>query len=310
MINLDTLENYECIFEELYSSNSNNNYNCILKENEIEQNILLQTPRFQLQSNIPSGYIVLGCNTILKKSENFINLIKRLEVEFGEYIKKKLKKKKYKLYSGFIDSTREVKYIFKLYNGKDVILFDENKNRVDSVNVKLYSDIILIIKLRNLWINNEKKLYGINWDIEQGRIFPEIDYNKCLIYDRELKKGYGNEEYGLEIAKSLDMDSTFLGDAIKIRNYIVDETEYKQSIYNSDKFLGKCEICNDTADDIHHIKFQSSADTNGYIGNMHKNKKCNLCALCSSCHTKVHNNTIYIDGYIHSSNGITLKYSI
>tara|TARA_B100001250_G_C19702814_1_gene745553 strand:+ start:67 stop:948 length:882 start_codon:yes stop_codon:yes gene_type:complete len=207
MISLDTLENYDCIFEELYSNNSNNNYNCIVKQNELEQTILLQTPRFQLQSNIQSGYIVLGCNTILKKNENFINLIKRLEVEFGEYIKKKLKKRKYKLYSGFIDSTREVKYIFKLYNGKDVILFDENKNRVDSVNVKLYSDIILIIKLRNLWINNEKKLYGINWDIEQGRVFPEIDYNKCLIYDSDEETNTNVKSRSIVIQKCLFCNS-------------------------------------------------------------------------------------------------------
>ena len=221
--------------------------------------------------------------------------------------------------SSFTQEMAELRDIIKRVDENSLVIGDELCSGTEAISAVSLVSAGLInlsnIKCSFIFATHLHKLKNIPYieKIENiHKYYLEIRYDyeqKCLIYDRELKKGYGNEEYGLEIAKSLDMDSTFLGDAIKIRNYIVDETEYKQSIYNSDKFLGKCEICNDKADDIHHIKFQSSADTNGYIGNMHKNKKCNLCALCSSCHTKVHNNTIYIDGYIHSSNGITLKYS-
>ena len=57
---------------------------------------------------------------------------------------------------------------------------------------------------------------------------------------------------------------------------------------------------------MHHIKFQSEADENGFINQIHKNVKSNLCILCESCHNKVHHGNLEIKGYIETSEGIKL----
>ena len=38
-----------------------------------------------------------------------------------------------------------------------MVIFDKNKKTLNKVNVEIYSDIILLIKLQDIWINTEKK---------------------------------------------------------------------------------------------------------------------------------------------------------
>jgi len=134
------------------------------------------------------------------------------------------------------------------------------------------------------------------------------DYEKkCLIYDRKLTHGYGEEEYGLEVAKSLHLEDEFIKKAYEIRNHLVnDSIKLSKSHYNHDKYIGNCELCGDIGVDVHHIKFQSEADENGFINQIHKNVKSNLCILCESCHNKVHHGNLEIKGYIETSEGIQL----
>ena len=61
--------------------------------------------------------------------------------------------------------------------------------------------------------------------------------------------------------------------------------------------MGRCELCNQPAEECHHIKFQCTADKQKYIGNYHKNREHNLVGLCSDCHLKVHQKKIYIQGW-------------
>ena len=83
------------------------------------------------------------------------------------------------------------------------------------------------------------------------------EVNDRLIYNRKLELGIGNEEYGLEVAKSLALEKDFLNNAYKVKNQLKDIGLYstKGSIYNSKKILYDCEICGETGDEIHHIKF-------------------------------------------------------
>ena len=62
----------------------------------------------------------------------------------------------------------------------------------------MYSDIILLIKLQDIWINTEKRQYGLNWNVFQCRIFPQFDYNKCNIIDSDNDED-PNEEVKNEI---------------------------------------------------------------------------------------------------------------
>ena len=138
------------------------------------------------------------------------------------------------------------------------------------------------------------------------------EVNDKLIYNRKLELGIGNEEYGLEVAKSLSLENDFLQNAYKVKNQLKDIGLYstKSSIYNSKKILDKCEICGKEGEEIHHINFQNEANKFGHINSIHMNMKGNLCSICEKCHDKVHNDEIKINGYIETSEGITLDFEV
>ena len=74
--------------------------------------------------------------------------------------------------------------------------------------------------------------------------------------------------------------------------------------------LKKCEICDKEGDDVHHIKFQSNADEDGFVDHRHKNHYSNLVIWCKRCHQKVHKDKIEIRGYQETTEGVVLDYSI
>ena len=89
----------------------------------------------------------------------------------------------------------------------------------------------------------------------------------------------------------------------------------KQSFYNAGVFIHSCGICGATEEevgkgnmDVHHIKFQNTADKDGMIGSSHKNSKSNLVVLCEKHHQAVHNNELIIHGYKRTVNGIILDF--
>jgi DNA mismatch repair protein MutS len=128
----------------------------------------------------------------------------------------------------------------------------------------------------------------------------EVIYDKekdILIYDRKLKNGSGNNLYGLEVCKSLNLPQDFLDAANEIRIKYSPESKsilsLKQSRYNSNKIVGMCENCGkNMGTEVHHLYFQSEANDNGIIVNdlsvFHKNNLANLMTLCENCHDKIH----------------------
>jgi len=118
----------------------------------------------------------------------------------------------------------------------------------------------------------------------------EID---ALVYDRKLMDGAGNRLYGLEVCKSLYLESDFLERAYEIRNKyhpdargILSEQKTK---YNARKIRGICEICNESiGEEVHHLMPQKDADQNGFIGHFHKNHPANLANICEKCHDHIH----------------------
>lgn len=145
----------------------------------------------------------------------------------------------------------------------------------------------------------------------------KVEYNyeqEKLIYNRKIESGVGSSIYGLEVCKAMDLEYDFLELANNIRhNYFESQTIIntpKTSHYNSNLYIDVCKICNQTADDVHHIKFQSDADKDGMIGFYHKNKIHNLVSLCKDCHNKIHKNLITVNGYIQTTNGLELDYVI
>lgn len=130
----------------------------------------------------------------------------------------------------------------------------------------------------------------------------EVVYDKendCLVYDRKLKDGAGNNMYGLEVCKSLSLPQDFLDAAYDIRmKYHSTKSpsnilSLKTSSYNAKKIVGMCEKCgNKVGTEVHHLQFQSDAAENGVINTsdaiFHKNNLANLLTLCEACHDDIH----------------------
>ena len=118
--------------------------------------------------------------------------------------------------------------------------------------------------------------------------------NDCLIYDRKLKDGSGDKMYGLEVCSSLHMPEDFLEMAYSLRTKYFSDTKgqlsRKTSVYNSQKIIGMCEICNiQIGEEIHHLIPQKMATEKGFIvSSVHKNHKANLISICEKCHIEIH----------------------
>ena len=122
-----------------------------------------------------------------------------------------------------------------------------------------------------------------------------VTYDKqkdLLIYDRKLRDGPGDNMYGLEVCKALNLPDDFLSRAHAIRMKYDPKTTnilaQKKTRYNAKKLKGSCEICGAAGEEVHHLKHQASADVNQFIKSHHKNHTANLVNLCETCHNKIH----------------------
>jgi len=120
-----------------------------------------------------------------------------------------------------------------------------------------------------------------------------------LVYDRKLQDGAGESMYGLEVCKSLHLPDDFLENANTIRvKYrgvstktptasILDDA--LPSRYNAAKLRRLCELCREKkGTEVHHLQHQESADSNDFIGHIHKNHPANLATVCEDCHREIH----------------------
>jgi DNA mismatch repair protein MutS len=135
--------------------------------------------------------------------------------------------------------------------------------------------------------------------------------SRTLVYDRVLKEGQGKSIYGLEVAKSLNIDKDFIDVANTVRREMSDMNKEffstKKSRYNSKVYMDSCSVCGETKASYsvsriasnpvlhtHHIKEQEHADAKGFIEHMPKNKKGNLLVVCSDCHTRIHKDKLMV----------------
>jgi DNA mismatch repair protein MutS len=122
-----------------------------------------------------------------------------------------------------------------------------------------------------------------------------------LVYDRKLKDGPGNNMYGLEVCKSLNLPADFIEAAYEIRRKYKDTNcsdsdsvlSLSSSHFNAQKIMGLCEKCGlSLGTEVHHLQHQKEADEKGFItgkdGFFHKNKLANLVTLCETCHHEFH----------------------
>ncbi|AUF82335.1 DNA mismatch repair ATPase MutS subfamily 7 [Tetraselmis virus 1] len=109
-----------------------------------------------------------------------------------------------------------------------------------------------------------------------------------LVYERKLKDGSGECNYGVTVCRALNMPQKFIEYATEeVRNMLGIESSYlvstKKSKYNSKVYVGLCEKCHkNPAVHTHHRVHQSQAP------NHIKNAVHNLVPLCEECHRLEH----------------------
>lgn len=232
----------------------------------------------------------------------------------------------YKGLSTFAVEMLELRNIFNRATENTLILGDEisHGTETESALAIVASAILRLKELGSLFIfaTHLHQLSSLS-EIEKAKgivllhlgVYYDEESDK-LVYDRKLKSGSGSTLYGLEFAKSLHMDETFIQKAYEIRGRITDNghdasllKRNKKSRYNSKLYLTKCALCDESVDEVHHIIPQASADDGGSIGHFGMNHRYNLIPLCSKHHKLVHEGKIAVHGFVMSEEGLKLSYS-
>jgi DNA mismatch repair protein MutS len=229
--------------------------------------------------------------------------------------------------SSFAVEMLELKNIFNRATMNSLILGDEISHSTETMSGLsiVASAILKLATLKSLFVfaTHLHQLPEIE-EIEKLKniiclhlsVFYKEEEDK-LIFNRKLSYGSGSSMYGLEFAKSLHMDKEFLRVANDIRKKITDDyntierlSQKKTSNYNKNLYVASCAICGATVDDVHHIKEQHKADKDGFIGHVNQNHKFNLIPLCKKHHKLVHEGKININGFVTTSKGLELHYSM
>ncbi len=231
----------------------------------------------------------------------------------------------YKGLSTFAIEMLELKNIFNRANKNSLILGDEicHGTETESALAIVASSVLKLHNLGSFFIfaTHLHQLTSLK-EIKELKevVFLHLgvqydDINDKLEYNRKLEIGSGSSLYGLEFAKSLHLDSSFIKQAYDLRKKMSGEysdlellKKQKRSKYNKSIYLTKCALCNKPVEDVHHIKAQMFADEHGNIDHFHQNHKFNLIPLCKEHHKKVHEGKIFINGFVMSEEGLKLHF--
>jgi DNA mismatch repair protein MutS len=211
--------------------------------------------------------------------------------------------------STFAVEMSELRTILKLADKNSLVLGDELCSGTESIS----ATSIFVAGIKQLYDKKSSFIFAthlheiIGYDeitkMDRLRLkHMAVIYDRerdCLIYDRRLQDGPGNNMYGLEVCKSLGLPEDFLELANNIRLKYNPESSSilskKGSSYNVKQLKTMCEKCNiRPAKEVHHLAHQQDADKNGIIKSddnslmFHKNNKANLVSLCEECHDSFH----------------------
>lgn len=229
--------------------------------------------------------------------------------------------------SSFAVEMMDLKNIFNRASKKSLILGDEISHSTETMSGLsiVASAILKLSKLEALFVfaTHLHQLPQIE-EIEKLKNIISLhlsviykDDEDKLIFNRKLSYGSGSSIYGLEYARSLHMDKEFLSVANEIRKKLTDDynpierlSQKKSSKYNSSVFASNCIICGKACDDVHHILEQAKANKDGFIGHINANHKYNLIPLCKTHHKMVHDGSINVNGFVATSKGLELHYTM
>lgn len=217
----------------------------------------------------------------------------------------------YRGMSSFEVEMNELKEIIERCDNRSLVLGDEvcRGTETASAIAIVLSSLRLFVK-KNVGFIFASHLHELmNYNLDGIQISHlTVDCTDGLVYERKLKNGSGECEYGIEVMKYLFGKNTdFVKNTLKIRGQRK-VISHKKSRYNSEIYVDTCAICNKPGQDVHHIKYQKDCDSYGLVGAIRKNMKGNLVVLCKQHHIAVHKNEYKIYGYKNTSSGIILDW--
>lgn len=202
--------------------------------------------------------------------------------------------------STFIAEMGEFRNIHRLADKDSLIIGDElcSGTEHDSAVAIVASGVVDLSARGSTFVfaTHLHKLVDLEWistlsNVHAMHLNTELDpMTGRLTYDRKLRKGCGPTSYGLEVCRSLDMNTSFLRRAEAVRKHLMGEqskfVSKRKSRYNKKKILDICEKCGkNMAEESHHIIHQKDAKEMK-IPNIHNLQ--NLEALCKQCHLLEH----------------------
>jgi DNA mismatch repair protein MutS len=209
--------------------------------------------------------------------------------------------------STFAVEMSELRTILRLANKNSLVLGDELCSGTESISaVSIFVAGIQALHKQGcsfIFATHLHEIIGyeeINSLHNVGMKHMSVMYdreNDVLIYNRKLADGPGNNMYGLEVCKSLNLPQDFLENAHNIRTKYHPASgsilDLKPSRYNAKHIKSICENCKiEIATEVHHLQHQQDANNKGIIQNdstsFHKNHPANLSSLCEKCHDEIH----------------------
>lgn len=228
--------------------------------------------------------------------------------------------------SSFVVEMNELRSILKYSDERSIVLGDEIcKGTEETSALSIVASTIQRFSEKSVnfvLATHFHKLYDILIkrnlkNVSFKHLSIEIDKrNDMIIYGRKLMDGMGNTNYGLDIARFILEDESFMVNAKRVRDEIL-EIEDKilvpeKSNYNKNVFVHECAICSKsgvtTQLDTHHIIEQHEFNEYKVCNGIRKDSSYNLVVLCKNHHDEVHNGNLRIHGYKDGPNGRILNY--
>jgi DNA mismatch repair protein MutS len=316
---------------------------CLIEH--LQQNELYVSNDIALGNNVIDGILLYGTNAVGKTSLIRAAGIAVVMAQAGlyvpctsfqfspyQYIFTRIlgNDNMFKNLSSFAVEMYELRTILRLANERSLVLGDELCSGTESIS----ATSIFVAGIQNL--NTKKSSFIFATHLHEIINYEEIcelktvvlkhmaviyDREKdLLIYDRKIKDGPGDNMYGLEVCKSLNLPSDFIESAHNIRMKYHPTSasilSLKTSHFNIKKIVGMCELCGkEPGKEVHHLQHQNLANENGHISNatsgggesFHKNHVANLMTLCEKCHDKIHKEKKTMHKKVKTSKGTVVQ---
>tara|TARA_Y100000994_G_C15703523_1_gene446312 strand:- start:8827 stop:9756 length:930 start_codon:yes stop_codon:yes gene_type:complete len=157
-------------------------FNIFYKHKSNYESIIIKSPKVKLiyTPDIESKLLTLSLEPIIGNNENLYNFISLLDKSIETYIKQNLKKKvKYR--SNITDDNKLfIKLPYK-NNKPHFEIYNKHNEHKSINNLTVNNYVICLIEAVDCWIDLNKKLAGVNWNLIQLKYYENICKNICLI---------------------------------------------------------------------------------------------------------------------------------